>query len=76
LRTNFSESAERDERAVIPKLESVRDLYFGGNLDASFAFSGQVAGRITEILPVAQILTETIAECDAVLRETTTRFAS
>ena len=43
-------------RAVIPKLESVHDLYFGGNIEASFAFSGQVAGRITEVLPVAQIL--------------------
>ena len=31
---------------MIPKLESVHDLYFGGNMEASFAFSGQVAGRI------------------------------
>ena len=64
LRTGFSEAAEREDRAVIPKLESVHDLYFGGNLEASFAFSGQVAGRITEVLPVAQILRETIAECE------------
>ena len=76
LRTDFSESAECDDQAVIPNLEAVRDLYFGGNLDASFAFSGQVAGRITEILPVAQILSETIAACDAVLRETTARFTT
>ena len=76
LRTEFSESAEREARAVIPQLESVRDLYFGGNLEASFAFSGQVAGRITEVLPVAQILNETIAECEAVLREISARYAS
>ena len=61
---------------MIPKLESVHDLYFGGNMEASFAFSGQVAGRITEVLPVEQILRETIAECDAVLRETTSRFTA
>jgi enoyl-[acyl-carrier protein] reductase II len=75
LRTEFSESAEREARAVIPKLESVHDLYFGGNMEASFAFSGQVAGRTTEVLPVKQILEATIAECDAVLRETASRFA-
>jgi enoyl-[acyl-carrier protein] reductase II len=54
----------------------VHDLYFGGNLEASFAFSGQVAGRITEVLPVAQILRDTIAECDSVLREISERFVS
>ena len=63
LRTGFSEAAEGEGRAVIPKLESVRDLYFGGNMQASFAFSGQVAGRITEVLPVADILRDTVAEC-------------
>ncbi len=75
LRTDFSTAAEREDRAVIPSLESVHDLYFRGDLEASFAFSGQVAGRITEVLPVAQILRETVAECEAVLRETNTRFA-
>ena len=74
LRTDFSESAERDSRAVIPKLESVHDLYFGGNMEASFAFSGQVAGRITEVLPVERILRDTIVECEVVLRETSARF--
>jgi enoyl-[acyl-carrier protein] reductase II len=53
----------------------VHDLYFGGNLEASFAFSGQVAGRITDVLPVKQILEETIAECETVLRETARQFA-
>jgi len=75
LRTGFSEEAEREARAVIPSRDAVHDLYFGGNLEASFAFSGQVAGRITEVLPVAQILRDTIAECDAVLGELSTRFA-
>ena len=75
LRTGFSAAAEGEDRAVIPKLESVRDLYFGGNMEASFAFSGQVAGRIDEVLPVAQILRDTIAECEVVLRDTSSRFA-
>jgi enoyl-[acyl-carrier protein] reductase II len=75
LRTNFSETAERDERAVIPSLEAVHDLYFGGNLDASFAFSGQVAGRIDAVKPVAEILTETIAEFEATMRDISARYA-
>jgi enoyl-[acyl-carrier protein] reductase II len=75
LRTGFSESAEGEDRAVIPSLEAVHDLYFGGNLEASFAFSGQVAGRIDEVLPVAQILQETVAECETVLGEVAARYA-
>ena len=74
LRTGFSEAAEGADRAVIPKLESVHDLYFGGNMEASFAFSGQVAGRIDEVLPVEQILRETVADCERVLAETSKRY--
>jgi hypothetical protein len=46
----------------------------GGNLEASFAFSGQVAGRIDEVVPVARILRETIAECESVLRQVGARY--
>jgi enoyl-[acyl-carrier protein] reductase II len=74
LRTEFSEAAEGEGRAVIPQLDRVHDLYFGGNMEASFAFSGQVAGRITEVLPVRQVLEQTIADCETVLRETAARF--
>ena len=74
LRSSFSERAEQQDGPVIPNLENVLDLYFNGNLDASFAFGGQVAGRIDEIKPVEQILTETMAEFDAVMREIATRY--
>jgi len=75
LRTGFSEAAETEDRAVVPSLNAVHDLYFGGNMEASFAFSGQVAGRIDAIRPVADILRETIAECETALRDTAKRFA-
>jgi enoyl-[acyl-carrier protein] reductase II len=75
LRTGFSETAERDDRAVIPSLEAVHDLYFGGNLDASFAFSGQVAGRIDEVKPVADILRDTVTEFVHTMRDISTRYA-
>ncbi len=69
LRTGFSEGAEREDRAVIPSLQAVHDLYFGGNMEASFAFSGQVAGRIDTVKPVAAIIDETVTECESVLRD-------
>jgi enoyl-[acyl-carrier protein] reductase II len=75
LRTNFSETAEREDRAVIPNLEAVHDLYFGGNLEASFAFSGQVAGRIENVKPVADILRETVAEFEQIMRDTAAKYA-
>ncbi|MFM8972844.1 MAG: NAD(P)H-dependent flavin oxidoreductase [Actinomycetota bacterium] len=70
LRTEFSEEAERTERAVIPSLEAVHALYFDGDLDASFAFGGQVAGRIDAIEPVAEIIARTVADCERILAET------
>jgi enoyl-[acyl-carrier protein] reductase II len=36
------------------------DLYFGGDMEAAIALSGQVAGRITDVRPVAQIIDETV----------------
>jgi enoyl-[acyl-carrier protein] reductase II len=75
LRTEFSETAERQDRAVIPSLDAVHDLYFRGDLEASFAFSGQVAGRIDAVKPVAQILREMVAEFDAVMGDVAARYA-
>ncbi len=74
MRSSFSERAEAAGQPVIPSLENVLDLYFNGNLDASFAFGGQVAGRIDAVKPVAQIIDETMAEFDAVMREIAARY--
>jgi enoyl-[acyl-carrier protein] reductase II len=74
MRSSFSERAEAAGQPVIPSLENVLDLYFNGNLDASFAFGGQVAGRIDAVKPVAQIIDETMAEFDAVMREIASRY--
>ena len=74
LKSSFSERAEQAGDPVIPNLENVLDLYFNGNLDASFAFGGQVAGRIEAIKPVAQIFDETMAEFDAVMHEIANRY--
>jgi enoyl-[acyl-carrier protein] reductase II len=76
LRTGFSQSADSENRAVIPSIEAVHDLYFGGNMEASFAFSGQVAGRIDEVIPVEQILRETVADCESILAATAARYSA
>lgn len=36
------------------------DLYFGGDMNAAIALSGQVAGRIESIEPVARIIADTV----------------
>jgi enoyl-[acyl-carrier protein] reductase II len=41
---------------------SALDLYFGGDMEAAIPLSGQVAGRIESVKPVAEILAETQAE--------------
>ena len=38
------------------------DLYFGGDMNAAPALTGQSAGLIDEVKPVAQIIEETISE--------------
>jgi enoyl-[acyl-carrier protein] reductase II len=40
----------------------IQDLYFGGDMNAAPALTGQSAGLIDEVKPVAQIIEETISE--------------
>jgi enoyl-[acyl-carrier protein] reductase II len=44
-------------------LDRVKDLYFGGDMEASWANTGQVAGRIRDVRPVAEIVSEMWLEC-------------
>jgi enoyl-[acyl-carrier protein] reductase II len=39
---------------------SVKDVYFGGDMEASLALAGQTVGLIHEVLPVAEIIKRTI----------------
>ncbi len=75
LATPYSEARERDERVQFPPLDQLLKLYFDGDLDAAFAFGGQVAGRITSIEPVATIINRTIAEFRDVMAEVAKRWA-
>jgi enoyl-[acyl-carrier protein] reductase II len=45
-------------------------------MEASIALSGQVAGRIDSVKPVAQIIAETVAEFEEVSAEMGRRFGA
>ncbi|MEZ6000208.1 NAD(P)H-dependent flavin oxidoreductase [Hyphomonas sp.] len=47
---------------IFSEFAGTQDVYFGGNLEAGIALTGQVAGRIKEVKPIAQIFEETVAE--------------
>ncbi|HEX2486480.1 MAG TPA: nitronate monooxygenase [Myxococcota bacterium] len=77
LRTKRSESLEYAEHNAMSEFgdrERVMRLYFGGDLEASIALCGQVAGRIDAIRPVADILRETAADCLALLARLAERY--
>jgi len=67
LRTGFSEKLEREETVDLSVLGKVLDLYFGGDMEASIALSGQVAGRIDSVKPVVEILHGMVSEFRATL---------
>jgi len=69
LRTELSAAAERETPAPPLSVSGVQDLYFGGEMNAAYAMSGQVAGRIDAVLPVRRILEDTWRDCLARLRE-------
>lgn len=63
LRTEKTTKFEKEPPAnIMGEFGNALDLYFGGDMEASIALSGQVAGRIDSVKPVAQIIRETIAE--------------
>lgn len=67
LRTEKTSVFEREGGDVMAEFRNALDLYFGGDMEGSIALSGQVAGRIDEVKPVAQIIAETVAEFDATI---------
>jgi enoyl-[acyl-carrier protein] reductase II len=52
-----------------------KSLYFGGDMEAAIALSGQVVGRITEIRPVAEIVLKCVQDCLQVLQSLAARYA-
>jgi enoyl-[acyl-carrier protein] reductase II len=60
LKTERAKEIDRQggfDRAIFG---SVKDVYFGGDMEASLALAGQTVGLIHEVLPVAQIIRSTV----------------
>ena len=55
-------------------LQRVQRLYFDGDMDASVANTGQVAGRIEDLPPASDIISGMWAGCREVLTATTARL--
>ena len=59
LRTEKTTRLELDmETNAMTEFGTALDLYFGGDMEASIALTGQVCGRIDAVRPVAEIIEE------------------
>ena len=75
LRTPYSEALEFDtETNAFAAFGDQPAVYFRGELDKGIALSGEVAGRIDAVRPVADILRECADDCLAVLADLAARY--
>jgi len=75
LRTDRTNALEFDtETNAMALFGNAMDLYFGGDMEAAVALSGQVAGRIDDIKPVAQIIDECAEGCLARIAALASRY--
>ena len=77
LRTDKTTRMEKEPppEGAMKEFGTALDLYFGGDMEASIALSGQVAGRIDEIKRVDQIIAETMAEFESVIAALAARYS-
>ncbi len=76
LRTERTARLEKEPgQNIMGEFGTALDLYFGGDMESSIALSGQVAGRIDSIKPVAQIIEETVAEFHATISAMSKKYA-
>ena len=76
LRTKLSEELEHVDQVDLGIMGRALDLYFGGDMEASIALTGQVAGRIESVRPVAAIIAETVADFRRVTADLGARFGT
>ncbi len=62
LRTERTTRLEHQDHVEMSEMSRALDLYFGGDMEASIALTGQVAGRIQSVVPVREIIHGTVEE--------------
>jgi enoyl-[acyl-carrier protein] reductase II len=69
MRTQRTTRLERDPGPnIMVEMKDTKRVYFEGDLEAGIALTGQVCGRITQILPVADIIGSMIAEYQSTIQ--------
>ena len=69
LKTEFTSKIYEAGVMEMSAMANIKDLYFGGDLNAAPALTGQSAGLINEIMPVKQIVEDTISEFNKICQE-------
>ena len=69
LKTERTAEIEREGSFDRSILTSVKDVYFGGDMEASLALAGQTVGLIHGVLPVAEIIQGTVEGFHAIRRQ-------
>jgi enoyl-[acyl-carrier protein] reductase II len=75
LRTERTTRLEKNPDVnAMTEFGTARDLYFGGNMEAAIPLTGQVAGRIDSVRPVAEIMAEIREEFRSTLRNLSRQY--
>ncbi|MEC8217922.1 MAG: nitronate monooxygenase [Pseudomonadota bacterium] len=69
LKTELTNSIDEKGVMDMSAMMNIKDLYFGGDMEAAPALSGQSSGLINEIKPVKQIIDEIIDEFNSTCNE-------
>ena len=76
LRTERTTRLEKEiEQNIWGEFGDAKALYFGGDMEAAIPLTGQVAGRIESVAPVAEILGDVAREFDALMGDFQARYA-
>jgi len=62
LRTNFTKKIHEAGVMEMKDMSNIQDLYFGGDMNAAPALSGQSVGLIDEVKSVKDIIDQTVSE--------------
>lgn len=76
IRTERTTRLEKDEHVPLSEMSRAMDLYFGGDMEAAIALTGQVMGRIDAVKTVREIIDETISTYRSTVKRLSTSVVS